>query len=42
MENTDQVVGTSTSFFAVIIEIFKEIAGFFKYIFNDVWLGIDP
>lgn len=42
MTTPEQVVGGNMTFFEIFIAFWSEIFGFFKYIFNDVWLGLDP
>lgn len=42
MDNENIVHEPHPTFIDLLIEFWNEIAGFFKYIFNDVFLGIDP
>jgi hypothetical protein len=42
MENENHVHEDHLTFFEMFIKFWEEIAGLFKYIFNDVFLGIDP
>lgn len=34
--------GTQTTFVSLIVQFWNEFIGFFKYIFNDVFLGREP
>lgn len=42
MENENIVHEPHPTFFELFIEFIKEIADFFKYMFNDIYLGKNP